>query len=281
MDRFKYRINKVKFLISLYLQIFLVKVFYKKNPNSKLEEIIAKNRIFLDSIDTFLAEDVYVLNDYGIQMRIYKQLDNEISNLPTYSDFIIFLINNVFNKSINYLEIGVSVLKNYLQINNGIQNSNLIAYDINKINPKFKDLESFAVNKNKLSYFQGSVLNNKDAEKFKNKFPDKFDFIFSDALHTPDAIRSEYELIIKNSIAANFIIYYDDLDFVGLENEFLKIKSDISKSFNQQIYFYTFLIYGWIGQYEKLHKNGIITNINIEKIMKNEKLKIYQFKKLY
>lgn len=224
---------------------------------------------------------MYVLNDYGIQERIYNQLDNKISDLPTYSDFIVFLINNVFKKSINYLEIGVSVLKNYLQINNGIQNSNLIAYDINEINPIFKQLDSFAVNNNKLNYFQGSVLKKEDANEFKSKFPDKFDFIFSDALHTPDAIRSEYELIIKNSIAGDFIIYYDDLDFVGLEEEFLKIKSDISVNLNQQIYFFTFLIYGWIGEYEKLHKNGIITNINIEKIMNNENLKIYQFKRLH
>src|SRR5210317_1662206 len=115
MERFKYRVNKANFLFALYLQKILVKLFYKKYPNSKLEKIITENRIFLDSIDTFLTEDVYVLDDYGIQERIYNQLDNKISDLPTYSDFIVFLINNVFKKSINYLEIGVSVLKNYLQ----------------------------------------------------------------------------------------------------------------------------------------------------------------------
>lgn len=280
MEVLRYRINKIKFLLHLFLQNFFVKIFYKKYPNLALQKIIMQNRLFLNNIGTFLTEDEYILNDYGIQRRIFNKLDYKILDLPTYSDFIVFLINYVFKKRINYLEIGVSVLKNFLQINNCIHDCNLVAFDINKINPTFKELDLFSSNNNTLNYFQGSVLNSRNAEEFISKFPDKFEFIFSDALHTPEAIRSEYELIIKKSIATDFIIYYDDLDFIGLEEEILKIKADISKDINQKIYFFTFQIYGWIGQYEKLHKNGIITNINIEKIMNNENLKIYKFKKL-
>ena len=281
MKRLGYRINKIKFILTLFFQNLSVKIFYRNNPNKKINKIITTNRSFLDSIEKFLPEGEYRKNNYGIQRRIYDQMDSKISDLPTYSDFIVFLITNVFSENnVNYLEIGVSVLKNFLQINTGIRDSNLIAYDINKINPTFKNLSSYSMNGNNLTYFQGSVLDKNDAEKFKQEFPDKFDFIFSDALHTPEAIRSEYELIIKDSLAENFIIYYDDLDFIGLEEEFSKIKADISTNYSQHINFYTFLIYGWIGENEKLHKNGIITNINIEEIMNNEDLKIYKFKKL-
>jgi len=281
LKRLEYRINKIKFILTLFFQNLLVRNFYRNNSNKKINKIIAINRSFLDSVEKFLSEEQYQRNNYGIQRRIYDQMDKKISSLPTYSDFIIFLITNVFSrKNVNYLEIGVSVLKNFLQINTGIKNSNLVAYDINDINPTFKDINSYSLNGNNLIYFQGSVLDKKDSEKFKQEFPDKFDFIFSDALHTPEAIRSEYELIIKDSLAEDFIIYYDDLDFIGLEEEFSKIKADISTNYNQQINFYTFLIYGWIGEKEKLHKNGIITNINIEEIMNNEDLKIYKFKKL-
>jgi hypothetical protein len=271
----------MKFILDLFFQNLSIKIFYRNNLNQKINNIIKTNRSFLDSVEQFLPEEEYQLNDYGIQKRIYNQMDKNISDLPTYSDFIVFLITNVFSrKDINYLEIGVSVLKNFLQVNSGVQNVNLVAYDINNINPTFKNLSSYSVNGNKLRYFQGSVLSKNDAEKFKKDFPDKFDFIFSDALHTPEGIRSEYDLIIKDSLAKNFLIYYDDLDFVGLEEEFLRIKADISKARNQQINFYTFLIYGWIGNNEKLHKNGIITNINIESVMNNENLKIYKFKKM-
>ena len=279
-NQFKYRLNKLVFILTLFVQEKRVQRFYAKNKNEKLKYIITENRRFLDSIEVFLAEDDYIKNDYGIQKRIYDQIDKPISDYPTYSDFIVYLINNILKEKINYLEIGVSVLKNFMQINSGISDANMVAYDINEINPNFNNLSSHAKNNNNLSYFKGSVLSQSDANKFGKAHPQKFNFIFSDALHTPEAIRSEYELIIKNSLDEEFILYYDDLDFEGLENEFNNIKSNISKLSNQKINFYTFSVFGWIGENEKLHKNGIITNIEIEELLSKDKLYIYKFKKI-
>ena len=280
MERLKYRIKKLIFLLTIKFQSFSTKLFYRNNISSDFQSIINKNRGFLKSIDSFLPIMVYQDNDYGIQQRIYQKLDDEIVDLPTYSDLISFLIAKIYINEVNYLEIGVSVLKNFLQINNIVSNSNLIAYDINEVNPQFKDLDSFSKNGNNLKYFQGSVLDVKDANNFKNLYSQKFDFVFSDALHTPDAIRSEYELIIKNRLSENFIIYYDDLDFEGIEDEFRSIKLEISKEINTEVNFYTFFIYGWIGQHEKLHKNGIITNLDLEDIVRKENIKIYKFMKM-
>ena len=196
------------------------------------------------------------------------------------SNFIIFLINKIFFNSINYLEIGVSVLKNYLQINNSIKNSNIVAFDINEINPNFKNLKELERNNNNLIYFKGSVLSSNDAKNFKTFFNKNYDFIFSDALHEPHAVNSEYQLIIKNNLNENFIIYYDDLDFKGLEDELKVIKKDIEINTDKKINFYTFKVYGWIGQHEKIHKNGILTTFDLEKIMSENKLKIYSFKKV-
>ena len=72
---------------------------------------IEKNREYLKTIDLFLPEEAYIRNDYGVQRRIYEKLEKDIINIPTYSDFIVFLINKIFFNNINYLEIGVSVLK--------------------------------------------------------------------------------------------------------------------------------------------------------------------------
>ena len=280
MERLNYRIKKLNFLLTIKFQSFSTKLFYRNNINSDFQNIINKNRGFLKSIDSFLPIEVYQNNDYGIQQRIYQKLDDEIVDLPTYSDLISFLIAKIYINEVNYLEIGVSVLKNFLQINNIVSNSNLIAYDINEVNPQFKDLDSFSKNGNHLKYFQGSVLDVEDANNFKNLYSQKFDFVFSDALHTPEAIRSEYELIIKDKLSENFIIYYDDLDFEGIEDEFRSIKLEISKEINTEVNFYTFFIYGWIGQHEKLHKNGIITNLDLEDILRKENIKIYKFMKM-
>ena len=43
---------------------------------------------------------------------------------PTYTDLLIFTSSYLKSKKINYLEIGASVLKNFMQIDNYIENSN-------------------------------------------------------------------------------------------------------------------------------------------------------------
>lgn len=280
MEKLKYRIKKIKFLIIISIEQIVLRVFYFFNTSDELRIIIKKNRDYLKTIDLFLPEEVYQKNDYGVQRRIYEKLENEIINIPTYSDFIVFLINKIFKNNVNYLEIGVSVLKNYLQINNSIKNSNIVAFDINEINPNFKDLKDLEKNNNNLFYFKGSVLSNTDAEDFKLFFKGDYDFIFSDALHEPHAVNSEYQLIIKDNLNEKFLIYYDDLDFEGLEDELKVIKKDIEKNIDKSINFYTFSVYGWIGQNEKTHKNGILTTFDLEKIMIENKLKIYNFKKV-
>ena len=113
------------------------------------------------------------------------KLEKDIINIPTYSDFIVFLINKIFFNNINYLEIGVSVLKNYLQINNSIKNSNIVAfYKWNK--SKLQNLKELERNNNNLIYFKEAYLVD-DAENFKTFFNENYDFIF-DALHEPHAV---------------------------------------------------------------------------------------------
>ena len=280
MERLKYRYKKLIFVFVVKVQLLYLLAFYYFNRNEKLFKIITKNRHYLKTINKFLPEVHYSQNDYGVQRRIYNDLEKEIVRLPTYSDFLIFLINELFKKNINYLEIGVSVLKNYLQINNGISDSNIVGFDLNEINPNFKNLDKIQKNNNNLIYFKGSVLNKDDTKIFNEFFVEKFDLIFSDALHEPEAIRSEFELIIKNNLKEKFLIYYDDLDFDGIEDELEKIRKDLENHIDQKINFYTLKIYGWIGQNEKLHKNGILTTYDLEDFMQLNNMKLYKFKKI-
>jgi hypothetical protein len=281
MEQFIYRIKKLIFILSKLYKNTLVSIFYSLNKNKDIEEIININRQYLSEIENFLPEDAYKNNDYGIQKRIYKELDKEIVKYPTYSDLMIYIMKLIHgSQNINYLEIGVSVLKNYLQINNAINNSHIHAYDINPINPNFSDLELISRNNNKLSYFQGSVLTPEDGQNFKLEANKDFDFIFSDALHTPEGIRSEYKLIIKESLGEEFIVYYDDLDFPGIENEVYSICEDLESNINKKVYFYSFSIYGWIGNHEKTHKNGILTTYNLEQLFKENKFKLLNFRVL-
>ena len=250
----------------------LFRLFYKNN-NSELRKIIKENRYILSKSPTFLTSTQYKENNYGIPGNIFLSLDKPINEFPTYSDMFIFF-SKYLKKPVNYLEIGVSVLKNFVQINESLETSSLTGFDIN---PIAKNSNYIFEEKNKknntLSYFQGDVLNKKDTSLFKEKYKEKFNFVFSDALHEHDAVMSEYENIIKGNLDDEFILYFDDLDFPGLEKTVDFIYTDLKKEYNK-IFFTTFYVNGWVGQHEKLHKNGLISTIDFYEILKYEKIKL-------
>ena len=92
MERLKYRYKKLIFVFVVKVQLLYLLAFYYFNINEKLFKIITKNRHYLKTINKFLPEVHYSQNDYGVQRRIYNDLEKEIVRLPTYSDFLIFLI---------------------------------------------------------------------------------------------------------------------------------------------------------------------------------------------
>ena len=280
MQNIKYKINKIlKKIILIFNQS--IRFFYK-NSNPEMVKIIKKNRDFLKENKSFLTKAQYEDNNYGIPGHIFSSLNKGIDNFPTYSDLFVFM-EKTLDSSVNYLEIGVSVLKNFLQLNESLTSANLTGYDINPISPNFKhnfkNMSNVSSNyytstsNNKLYYFQGSVLDEVDTEEFKNLSKTKFNFVFSDALHEPEAVFSEFNNLIKGELEENFILYYDDLDFDGLSEVTYKIFKELNKDY-ENLYFCTFYINGWIGQHEKLHKNGIISTIDFYSLFKKEGIKL-------
>jgi hypothetical protein len=284
-EKIYYKFKKVREI--LFLSFYnLIRSFYK-NKNTDFQEIIYKNRTIINSKQIFLTKEEYDVNTYGIPGHIFSKIDKKINNFPTYSDVFLFF-SSYLSEKINYLEIGVSVLKNFVQLNANFESANLVAYDINPIAPSNKELfnsnEKFdrdsnifygsnKVNNNELIYFKGSVLDVEDTELFNSKIKYKYNFIFSDALHESDAVMQEYHNIIKDNLDDEFILYFDDLDFEGLNSTVKNIFDDLKTS-HDKIYFTTFYVNGWIGQHEKLHKNGVISTINFHEILKREKIKL-------
>ena len=264
-----YFLYKYKKILILYNSFFYKNIF-KSNKN--FDEIIKKNRAFLSQEGSFISSIDFQKNDYGVNESIKNTINNEINYLPINTDLIIYLILKNIKSNCKYLEIGASVLKNFMQVNNALTNSNLFIYDINPVNPKYKkDFVDLNKNsniqesnqKNKLMYFKGDLFNFDNLNSFnKNKYVDKFNFIYSDALHTPEAIYFEYKELISNNLDNKFIIYYDDLDFKGMSNAFQKIFNEL-KINHVDIEACTFYINGWVGQNERPHKNGIITNLSL------------------
>lgn len=278
IEFFKYHLKKLYKLATTKIELFIVTLFYL-NKNKALKPIIMQNRNTLRDITNFLDEEIYLKNDYGIQRRIYDKLNAPISNNLTYSDLIVYFQKKFFITGMNYLEIGCSVLKNFIQIKNNVFSSHLVCYDINEINPTLKDEFYKPKNNNFTSYFKGDVTNNIDAKNFINQYNLKFDLIFSDALHNEQGVFSEYKNIYFNQLSENFIIYYDDFEFQGVKQAALNIKKDLLIR-NIEVDLYQFNVYGWIGEHEKTHINGIITNIDLLSALSEDGIKLYKFKKL-
>ena len=82
--------------------------------------------------------------------------------------------------------------------------------------------------------------------------------------------------IISGSLQSDFILYFDDLDFPEFKKQFQNIL-DLQKSYSK-LFFTTFKVYGWVGQNEKMHRNGIISTLNFYNIFKTNNVKLPSLK---
>lgn len=280
-DIYTYYSSKIRLLV----KNFIYRLY--KIQNNQFQIIIKKNRFFLNKISEFLDEKNYEKNDYGMPPVVFLNINKKVDNLPTYSDLINFLNYKFFNSQLNYLETGVSVMKNFLQVDNFLENSVLFAYEIEELNPLFIEeyniiddnlRTKFATNK--INYFRGDLGSKKDNLRFNELLKNlKFDFVFSDAHHAHWSLTWEYKNVIKENLNDEFILYFDDVDFPGIEDVIKDIKKDLEVD-NKMIYGVSFYINGWIGQYEKFHKNMIISTFDIFKILKEEKINLPNLKNI-
>lgn len=273
----KYHQKKIKISIYSRYQSLYCRIFFNSR-NTPLEGIVKQNRHFYHEFGDIISYEVFLENNYGMQDRIFKKINLPMTNNVIYSDVIVYLLRSFFNSQASYLEIGVSALKNFLLVNNELEKTSLYTFDINVINPTHKEM-LLSESKNNINYFKGSVLDPKTINKFKTTFPSKFNFVFSDALHTKEGLLTEYNNIYGDMLGNNFIIYFDDLDFPNLHDAAIEIFTDLrSKKLN--VNFYTFKVFGWIGDHEPLHLNGIITNMDVESKFVKDNLKLPNFKKV-
>jgi hypothetical protein len=277
IEYLKYHKEKAVKLFIINYEKIITSIFFKIKNNT-YKNIINKNRTVLSNVNAFIDDELFKESNYGLQKRVYNYINLPITTEYYYSDFLIFLMNFYFKNNLVYLEIGVSVLKNFLLVKNHTESSHLYAFDLNPINPLLKNQFYNNNGNNHVAYFQGDVFDEEDTENFKSNLKQKFNFIYSDASHTYEGILSEFKNIYSNQLEEEFIIYFDDLDFKNLLQGSLDIKNYLSEMY-ENVNLYTFKIFGWIGDNEPMHVNGIITNLNIDELISKEELKIYKYRK--
>lgn len=247
---------------------------------NEMETIVQQNRENLSLIPDWIDKEAFSNScfNYGVPDFIQKEINKPLNKDYTYTDLMNFLARKHYQE-INYLEIGVSVGKNFFQLVNGISRGKFTGFDIEEINPILEKEYTFSnadfwktkndsIKKSDSSY-KTYQLNNKqihymcadvwDENSWKKLEGNKYNLIFSDALHTPEAILFEFEMLVKyHLLDKRFIIVWDDL--VGkMQASFKKIIKKYNKKFHlEEIYLIN--INGWVGQHETPHTIGIISN---------------------
>ncbi len=252
--------------------------------HTDIDKIISDNRTMLGRIDNWIDEEAFKKSffNYGVPDFIAEGINKKINNDVTYTDLIVYLCNQYFS-TINYLEIGVSVGKNFYQIINSLNTAKFTGFDIEEINPVLErqmDLKSsdywntpnnsikktrssikkYHYNDKEVAYINGDVWDEKSWSMLEGN---KYNVVFSDALHSPKAILFEFEMLVKyNLLAEKFIIVWDDL--VGkMKNSFFRIIKKYNKEFSiQEVYLLN--INGWIGEHEKPHSVGLVSNFSFK-----------------
>lgn len=262
-----------------------------------MEDIITYNRKTLNKVDNFIDDSDYQKSKdlYGLPLHVYHLINKPINNDITYVDLLTFLSSFLNKKQINYLEIGVSVLKTFYQIANFFTDCNLYAYDINYINPTIErhfnktsgyeqllNTNTYHYNNNNIYYYRGDVFKINQLNYFKNEILDnnKIDILFSDAHHSYDGLISEYNNLFNNILNDNFILYYDDLNFQkprnikeNMTDAFFIIAKELQKNYTN-INVALLKVNGWLGNNEYKHVNGIITTLNLKEIITSNNINI-------
>ena len=252
-------------------------------PYDQMDEIKKINRLSLGLINEWIDDTAFNKScfNYGVPDFIKTEINKPIGNTLTYTDLMLFICQKHF-PLIQYLEIGVSVGKNFFQLLNAHQKGKFTGFDIEEINPVLEQrltlkskvewetplrsiknnhssFKTYQFRGTDVSYLSADVWDENSWSKLSGK---KFNIVFSDALHTPQAILFEFKMLVKYDLLDDqFVIFWDDL--VGkMKNSFFKIIRKYDKLYKiQDIYLLN--INGWVGENEPPHTVGVISNFNL------------------
>ena len=245
-----------------------------------LSEAVKLNRESLRSVSNWIDEEAFGRSwfQYGVPDFIKSDINRKISDSPTYTDYMV-VIGKYFFQNPGYLEIGVSVGKNFFQMLRAFPGGQMTGFDIEDINPildrelKLEKKEewqtptsSIKKSLSSLTYYRHGNKQVKylcadvwDEQSWARLEGNKFNMVFSDALHSAEAILFEFEMLVKYQLLDDkFVIVWDDL--VGkMKTSFYRIIRKYHAKYNIQES-YLLNINGWIGEHEGPHSVGIISN---------------------
>lgn len=239
------------------------------------KDIIQKNRAYLHSVTGWITEDDYINSrgHYGCPRHALPLLNLPLDEQPTYTDLLVYAAAPL-PSPVCYLELGVSVGKNFFVMANALHNATLIGFDWERINPTLERrleaistegrLRWYRYGTNRVGYLQGDIACMEDWAQLAGR---QFNLILSDACHQPDMLRQEYAMMERFGLidATAAMIVWDDLDRHAegpVTQAFIDICARLSARNGASSNFRVELN-GWLGQHEHRHTVGVWNNIGL------------------
>jgi hypothetical protein len=247
-----------------------------------LSEITRENRAALGAVPCWIRESDYESSifNYGLPRRVRHLIDADIGPETTYSDILLYLAGSL-RREVRYLEIGVSVGKNFYQVLQRVRDAQLTGFDIEDINPVLESVlhktsrvewetlptsirkkpssltaYEFAQNRNSVRYVAGDLFDDASWMKLRGG---RFNLIFSDAFHSSEALMQEWRMIKSLELldSAEFVVLWDDLGNRHMRAAFHEIVGDMRDVFGIRTIEAGIELYrGWLGRHEMHHPVG-------------------------
>lgn len=254
---------------------------------SLTSELIRKNRDSFRAAPDWLPGHVYQASRYcyGVSSAALALLNEPIDEDPTYTDLLAAVALEL-RRPVNYLEIGVSVGKNFYALARALDRSNLFGIDWEAPSPVLEALlarvpaskpgvSTYQVGSNIVHYVQGDEF---AAQTWQPLVGTQFDIVFSDAWHQGTALLTEFEMLSTFGLInpRQFFLMWDDLNNAhdpSMDRAYARICDRLRRQTRHGVVHSGIVpVNGWLGQHEPPHVVGWATNLDITPLSLNAAL---------
>ena len=251
---------------------------------SRLDPIVAANRNTLSKVERWISDETYEASifQYGLPEYIRGYIDQPLSNKPSYTDLIVYLAGETVGR-LSYLELGPSVGKTFLQVASSVRDADMVAVDIEDINPTLASFfeptgvqtwetteaskrqrpgreSSFVMDDrgNNIRYVAGDLFHAATWDRLDGS---RFNLVFSDAFHSADALLMEWRNLRDRALLSpdGFTMVWDDLTSKSMRGAFDQIAGEMRSIYGaDKVTVSLELFQGWVGVNEFLHPIGIV-----------------------
>jgi len=274
--------------------------------NSEMKIVLDANRAILKTISSWIDPETYKnsRSQYGIPDYILDLMDKDVGPEVTTADVLTYVakakLKMQLNQRINYLELGISVGKTFVQVGNVGDSGTLATIDLEKPTPVLlglfddanmqsswryyfigsaprKDNDTFTTytakiggHSNQVLYVSGDV---RDEQSWLplNQAKVRYNIILSDAAHDPASILDEIYYLLRYDLIdhSTFFLLYNALGN-DMTKAFAKIFLTLQEKFpvlDEDKNIKLLRVRNWLGTNEGHALNGMISTFDLNQLM--------------